>query len=77
MRSYYVYILTNRSGSLYLGVTSDLPRRIDEHRRGKAGTFTARYKINLLMYLRKARMYVLRLNVRSNSRAGHESGRSS
>jgi putative endonuclease len=50
MRNYYVYILTNRSGSLYTGVTNNLERRLLEHRQGKAGSFTARYKINRLVY---------------------------
>jgi putative endonuclease len=41
---YYVYILTNRRGTLYTGVTNDLERRLAEHRAGKSG-FTARYRI--------------------------------
>jgi putative endonuclease len=53
-RSYYVYILTNRSGTLYIGVTNDLLRRLDEHREAKPGTFTARYKMNRLVYFEEA-----------------------
>ena len=49
-RSYYVYILTNRSGTLYTGVTNDLERRLAEHRAGPAGSFTARYKLDRLLY---------------------------
>ena len=48
-RQYYVYILTNRRGTLYTGVTSDLERRLAEHRAGKSG-FTARYRIGKLLY---------------------------
>jgi putative endonuclease len=46
---YYVYILTNRRGTLYTGVTNDLERRLAEHRVGKCG-FTARYRIGKLIY---------------------------
>ncbi len=50
MKSYYVYILRNRSGTLYIGVTNDLQRRLQEHREKKPGTFSARYKLDRLLY---------------------------
>ncbi len=44
MRGGWVYIMTNRpNGTLYLGVTSNLPRRAWEHRAGQVKGFTARY----------------------------------
>ena len=47
----YVYILTNRpNGVLYVGVTSDLVRRIFEHRSGFVDGFTKRYGIKTLVY---------------------------
>ena len=49
-RRYYVYILTNRSGTLYTGVTNDLLRRVSEHKAGKAEGFTKRYRVNRLVY---------------------------
>jgi putative endonuclease len=50
-REYYVYIMTNRSNTvLYTGVTSDLRRRVSEHREGRGGVFTKRYKIKKLVY---------------------------
>ena len=49
-RSYYVYILTNRSGTLYVGVTNDLERRIHEHRSGLVDGFTKAYRIHELVY---------------------------
>ena len=49
-RTYYVYILTNRSGTLYVGMTGDLVRRVDEHRRHAVPGFTSRYKIDRLVY---------------------------
>ena len=48
-RQYYVYLLTNRRGSLYTGVTNDLTRRVLQHRQGDS-TFTSRYRIGKLVY---------------------------
>lgn len=51
MRSYYVYILANqRNGTLYVGVTNDLIRRIHEHREGSVAGFTERYGVKRLVY---------------------------
>ena len=49
-RTYWVYILTNRSGTLYVGVTNDLERRMAEHAAGGVGSFTGRYALNRLIY---------------------------
>jgi len=49
--TYYVYIMTHRSGTLYTGVTNDLFRRVQEHRDGRAGSFTSRYGITRLVYV--------------------------
>ena len=49
-REYYVYIMTNHSGTLYTGVTNDLIRRVDEHKRGKGSSFTGKYRINRLLF---------------------------
>jgi len=46
-----VYLLTNRPyGTLYTGVTSDLPRRIWEHRSKFIKGFSAKYNLNKLVY---------------------------
>jgi putative endonuclease len=50
MRRYWVYILTNRSRTLYIGVTSDLARRVQQHRDGAVEGFTRRYQIKKLVY---------------------------
>lgn len=50
---YYVYILSSRSRTLYIGVTNSLIRRIEEHRMGKADGFTAKYKIHRLVYFER------------------------
>jgi putative endonuclease len=49
-----VYILTNRpNGTLYIGVTSDLARRIWEHRTYAAHGFTRRYGLKRLVYVER------------------------
>ena len=48
---YYVYILTNKSNTLYIGVTNNLIRRIYEHKHKFVGGFTKRYNIDRLLYL--------------------------
>jgi putative endonuclease len=46
-----VYIITNkRNGTLYIGVTSNLPKRIDEHKSGRGSVFTTKYKLTILIY---------------------------
>jgi putative endonuclease len=47
---FYVYILSSRSRTLYIGITSALLRRVHQHREGKADSFTARYRIHRLVY---------------------------
>jgi putative endonuclease len=51
MRGGWVYILTNRpNGTLYIGVTADLVRRIWQHREGLVEGFTKRYGLKMLVY---------------------------
>ena len=50
MRTYYVYIMASRSRVLYTGVTNDLARRVDEHKRSLTPGFTSRYHITRLVY---------------------------
>lgn len=47
---YYVYIMGNAYGTPYTGVTNNLERRVDEHKRGVVKGFTKKYKINRLLY---------------------------
>ena len=51
MKTYYVYILTNKSNTLYIGVTNDIIRRVYEHKHKSDSGFTSRYNINKLIYL--------------------------
>jgi len=51
MSSYYVYILASgKNGTLYVGVTSDLIRRIQEHKQGLVKGFTKKHKVDQLVY---------------------------
>jgi putative endonuclease len=50
-RSYYVYILANRiGGTLYIGVTNDLIRRVGEHKLKLVEGFTEKYDVARLVY---------------------------
>ena len=50
MKDYFVYIMTNRSGTLYTGLTSDLERRVYQHKHKLIPGFTSRYRINKLIF---------------------------
>lgn len=48
---YFVYILASRRhGTLYIGVTNDLARRVCEHREGAGSKFTTKYRVRLLVH---------------------------
>ena len=50
-KNYYVYILANkRNGALYIGVTSDLIKRVWEHKNKVIEGFTQKYNVNKLVY---------------------------
>lgn len=51
MKTYYVYILASKKrGTLYIGVTNDLIRRVHEHRTNAIKGFTNKYDIHALVY---------------------------
>ena len=51
MKHYYVYILASkRNGTLYIGVTSDLARRVWEHKTKLTKGFTEKYNVDKLVY---------------------------
>jgi len=50
MPSYYLYLLTNvKRNVMYVGGTNNLENRVAEHRSGKGGAFTHRYRVNTLV----------------------------
>lgn len=53
-REYFTYIATNFTNTvLYTGVTNDLVRRISQHKSGQIEGFTAKYRVNKLVYFQK------------------------
>ena len=51
MKQYYVYILASKkNGTLYTGVTSDLVKRIYEHKNDLVEGFTKKYQVHSLVY---------------------------
>lgn len=59
MRSSYVYILASqRNGTLYIGSTSDIIKRVWEHKSNITPSFTAKYKVHLLVYYEAHESYI-------------------
>jgi putative endonuclease len=54
MKYYYVYMLASkRRGTLYIGITNDLIRRMHEHKDGMNKGFTQKYKVFKLVYFQQ------------------------
>ena len=52
-RSYFAYIMSNRSKTLYTGVTNNLFRRVWEHKCGEGSEFCIHYKLDRLVYFER------------------------
>ena len=51
MKSYWIYILSSKkNGTLYIGVTNNLARRVYEHKEKLLAGFSKRYNVNMLVY---------------------------
>ena len=50
VKQYYVYIMTNKSRTLYVGMTNDLQRRVYQHKQKLVEGFTQKYNITMLAY---------------------------
>ena len=74
---YYVYILASkRNGTLYIGVTNNLVKRILEHREGLASKFTKKYGVKLLVYYEVFEEFTPRSIAKHDLRNTSASGRS-
>ena len=50
--TYWVYILASRkNGTLYIGMTNNLARRVHEHRCGRGSRFVQKYRVKRLVYV--------------------------
>jgi putative endonuclease len=47
---YFVYIMANDHGTIYVGVTGDLQERVVQHKEGTVGCFTKKYHCHKLVY---------------------------
>ena len=52
-KQYFVYIMSNRSKTLYTGVTNNLIRRVREHKMGTGSHFAAKYRVDRLVYFER------------------------
>ncbi len=51
MKTYFVYIMaSSKNGTLYIGVTNNLSRRVWEHKNNMTPGFTSKYNVNNLVY---------------------------
>ena len=50
---YFVYIMSDRSRTLYTGITNNLVRRVREHKLGIGSKFTSKYKTDRLVYFER------------------------
>jgi predicted GIY-YIG superfamily endonuclease len=71
-KSYYVYIMTNNSKTLYTGVTNDLERRVHQHKLKQVPGFTTKYNITKLVYYEETGMSWRLSRGRRRSRGGFD-----
>ena len=77
MSSFWVYILASRpGGTLYVGVTNNLVRRVYEHREGLAPGFTKKYGVKMLVYYEAHDTVLAAIQREKNIKHGRANGRS-
>lgn len=53
MKNYYVYIMSSKTGTLYVGVTNDIKKRVYQHKNHLIPGFTNKYNIDRLLYVER------------------------
>ena len=71
-KTYWVYMMTNRSKTLYTGVTNNLLRRVYEHKKKLVTGFTRRYNITRLVYFETTHDVRVAIRRKNTSRVGCE-----
>ena len=67
MPSGFVYILASkRNGTLYIGVTSNIPNRMQAHREGRGSDFVKKYGVTRLMYFEEYPLYTDAIRCETN-----------
>jgi len=65
-KTYWVYMLaSSKNGTLYIGVTGDLSKRVFEHRHDLVDGFTKEYQVHMLVWFESTNMSRARFAVRS------------
>jgi putative endonuclease len=74
---YFVYIMASkRNGTLYVGVTNDLLRRVYEHKNNRVEGFSSTYDVHSLVWFESTASIGLQSPGKSSSRIGNGNGKS-
>ena len=55
VKTFYVYIMASESGTLYVGISSDIKKRVYQHKNHLADGFTDKYEVDRLVYVEEIR----------------------
>ena len=70
MKTYWVYIMSGRTRTLYVEVTNDIERRDYEHKNKSTPGFTSKYRLDRLVYFERTRTSARQSSERNKSNPG-------